>query len=55
MRCYNCGAELGKGDNCQNCGTNVKVYKKILMASNAYYNDALEKAGVGICQGQLRA
>ena len=28
MRCYNCGAELGKGDNCQNCGTNVKVYKK---------------------------
>ena len=24
---YNCGAELGKGDNCQNCGTNVKYTK----------------------------
>ena len=53
MRCYNCGAELGKGDNCQNCGTNVKVYKKILMASNAYYN--WRKPVSGICQGQLRA
>ena len=55
MRCYNCGAELGKGDNCQNCGTNVKVYKKILMASNAYYNDALEKAGVRDLSGAIGA
>ena len=47
MRCYNCGAELGKGDNCQNCGTNVKVYKKILMH--------WRKPVSGICQGQLRA
>ena len=55
MRCYNCGAELGKGDNCQNCGTNVKVYKKILMASNAYYNDALEKAGVRDLSGAIES
>ena len=46
MECYNCGAKLGSEGNCPNCGTNVKVYKKIIMASNAYYNDALEKAGV---------
>ena len=46
MECYNCGAKLGKGDICQNCGANVKIYKKIIMASNAYYNDALEKAAV---------
>ena len=55
MRCYNCGAELGKGDNCQNCGTNVKVYKKILLASNAYYNDALEKAGVRDLSGAIES
>ena len=55
MRCYNCGAELGKGDNCQNCGTNVKVYKKILMASNAYYNDALEKASVRDLSGAIES
>lgn len=55
MRCYNCGAELGKEDNCQNCGTNVKVYKKILMASNAYYNDALEKAGVRDLSGAIES
>ena len=48
MECYNCGAKLGKGDICQNCGANVKIYKKIIMASNAYYNDALEKAAVQI-------
>ena len=55
MRCYNCGAELGKGDACQNCGTNVKVYKKILMASNAYYNDALEKASVRDLSGAIES
>lgn len=55
MRCYNCGAELGRGDTCQNCGTNVKVYKKILMASNAYYNDALEKAGVRDLSGAIES
>ena len=31
MECYNCGAKLGKGDICQNCGANVKIYKKIIM------------------------
>lgn len=55
MRCYNCGAELGKEDICQNCGTNVKVYKKILMASNAYYNDALSKAGVRDLSGAIES
>lgn len=45
MECYNCGAKLGKGDICQNCGANVKIYKKIIMASNAYYNDALGEGG----------
>lgn len=53
MECYNCGAKLGKGDICQNCGANVKIYKKIIMASNAYYNDALEKAAVRDLSGAI--
>ena len=53
MECYNCGAKLGKGDICQNCGANVKIYKKIIMASNAYYNDALEKAAVRDLSGAM--
>ncbi len=44
MKCFNCKAELTDRDFCENCGTNVSVYKKILRTSNAYYNDGLEKA-----------
>ena len=55
MECFNCGVKLGKGDTCPNCGTNVKIYKKIIMASNAYYNDALEKAGVRDLSGAIES
>lgn len=55
MDCYNCGAKLGTGDICPNCGNNVKIYKKIIMASNAYYNDALEKAGVRNLSGAVES
>lgn len=53
MNCYNCGAKLGKENRCPECGTNVKIYKKIIMASNAYYNDALEKAAVRDLSGAI--
>lgn len=55
MKCFNCGADLGSADNCQNCGADVKLYKKIMMASNAYYNDALEKAGVRDLSGAIES
>ncbi len=55
MKCYNCGADLGSADNCQNCGADVKLYKKIIMASNAYYNDALQKAGVRDLSGAVES
>ena len=55
MECYNCGAKLGREDVCPNCGTNVRIYKKIIMASNAYYNDALEKAGVRNLSGAIES
>lgn len=53
MECYNCGAAIGKTNTCPNCGANVKIYKKILMASNAHYNDALSKASVRDLSGAI--
>ena len=55
MECYNCGAKLGKGDICQNCGANGKLYKKIILAAHAYYNDALEKAAVRDLAGAIES
>lgn len=46
MECYNCGTSLGKAPYCEKCGADVKIYKKILMASNSYYNEGLDKANV---------
>lgn len=53
MKCFNCGTQLGKGDTCPNCGINVKVYKKIMMASNAHYNEGLAKANVRDLSGAI--
>lgn len=55
MECYNCGAKLGSENICANCGTNVKIYKQIIMASNAHYNDALEKAEVRDLSGAIES
>ena len=46
MFCYNCGCHLSEHDYCTACGADVSLYKKILYASNMYYNEGLEKAGV---------
>lgn len=55
MECYNCGAAIGKGNLCPNCGADVKIYRKILMASNEHYNDALKKAGVRDLSGAIES
>ena len=55
MKCYNCGAKLGRENICPECGVNVKIYKKIVMASNEYYNDALAKAGVRDLSGAIES
>lgn len=44
MECMKCGAALGREDYCPACGTNVKVYKRIICTSNQYYNEALKLA-----------
>jgi len=53
MKCYNCGAQLDHSTNCPGCGANMKIYKKIVMASNAYYNIGLEKANVRDLSGAI--
>lgn len=53
MRCYNCGAQLDQGEQCPNCGADVRIYKKIMKASNAYYNDGLARAGVRDLSGAV--
>ena len=44
MRCYKCGSVLSANDICPKCQTDVSIYKKTAMASDVYYNKALEKA-----------
>jgi len=44
MRCYKCNATLSENDFCNRCGADVKIYKKIVRSSEAYYNLGLEKA-----------
>ncbi len=46
MKCNKCGATLTDSSFCNNCGTNVKTYKKLISTSNALYNRGLEKAQV---------
>ncbi len=46
MRCFNCGAVLKADDYCSQCGADVKLYRRLLRLSNAYYNEGVEKARV---------
>ena len=46
MKCNKCGATLTDSSFCNNCGVDVKIYKKLIYASNALYNRGLEKAQV---------
>ncbi len=55
MECYNCGAKLTKEGRCKSCGADVKTYKKILMASNSFYNEGLERANVRNLTGAVES
>ena len=44
MKCYKCGSFLYDGEFCSTCGADVRVYRKIVLKSNDYYNNALEYA-----------
>lgn len=53
MFCYNCGCRLSEHDFCTACGADVSLYKKIIYASNMYYNEGLEKAGIRDLSGAI--
>lgn len=53
MKCNKCGATLTDSAFCNNCGTNVKIYKKLISTSNALYNRGLEKAQVRDLSGAM--
>ena len=45
MNCYKCGSTLDLSRNaCPKCNADVRMFKKIVYASNRYYNDGLLKA-----------
>ncbi len=46
MICYNCGCRLSEKNFCTGCGADVTLYKKIMFASNRFYNEGLDKASV---------
>lgn len=55
MECYNCGASLTGADFCGKCGADVKIYRRILMASNSFYNEGLERANVRNLSGAVES
>ena len=44
MNCIKCGANVGNNDYCNYCGQDLRIYKKIISASSACYNLALDYA-----------
>lgn len=55
MNCFKCGAPLGKGVRCNQCGADVSLYKKSVMTSIAYYNLGLSKARVRDLSGAVES
>jgi len=54
MLCTRCGSTLSEPGYCSICGTDVKIYKKLIRLSNTYYNMGLEKAKVRDLSGAVQ-
>lgn len=54
MLCTRCGATLTEPGYCSNCGTDIKIYEKLVRLSNTYYNRGLEKAKVRDLSGAVQ-
>lgn len=54
MLCIKCGAVLQDPEYCSACGTDIKIYKKLIRLSNTYYNMGLEKAKVRNLSGAVQ-
>ena len=56
MICPNCNSNISdKRKRCDRCGADLTMYKKILHASNQYYNQGLAKARVRDLSGAIIA
>ncbi len=56
MICPNCGSNVSdKRTSCDRCGSDLKVYRKIIQTSNFYYNSGLAKAKVHDLSGAANA
>ena len=54
MNCPRCNAQVSfKKDRCDNCGQNLRYYRKILSASNICYNEGLAQAKVRDLSGAI--
>lgn len=54
MICPKCGNVVAtKKNRCERCGENLSSYKKMVMLSNRYYNEGLEKAKVRDLSGAV--
>lgn len=54
MHCPKCNSDLSfKQKNCDRCGEDLTTYKKIVSASNSFYNDGLTKARVRDLSGAI--
>lgn len=56
MNCPRCNAKIAFTKNqCDNCGQDMKNYRKIISLSNIYYNKGLEQAKVRDLSGAIRS
>ncbi len=54
MRCPNCNSILSlKNNRCDRCGEDVRVYRRVVKASNGFYNQGLMKARVRDLSGAV--
>jgi len=56
MVCPNCGSNMSdKKTQCERCGTDLTLYRKIIRTSNSYYNNGLARAKVHDLSGAVVA
>ena len=46
MNCFYCQNEIGANDTCPYCGADNSAYRKVIHASNTFYNEGLERAKI---------
>lgn len=54
MNCPKCGNEVSfRKTMCESCGQDLKIHRKIISASNSFYNDGLKKAKIRDLSGAV--